>query len=63
MQIPTLVLSCEVLQSLLWSAAGSKGLFGVQDGNETRAGLGALHNVSPPFPCGIGIVGKADILS
>ena len=47
-------------------AAVGKGPFGVQYGNETRAGVGAcgvLHNVSPPFPCGIGIVGKVDILS
>lgn len=47
-------------------AALGKELFGVQYGNDTRAGVGAcgvLHNVSPPFLCGIGNAGKVDILS
>lgn len=61
--------------SLIWSfaqplmvspAAVKKGLFGGQHGKETAAWVGicgVLHNINPPFPCGIGIVGKVNILS
>lgn len=60
LKIPTLVFQFEVYKACVVStAAVRKGLFGVQCGNKTRAGVGACgvpHNVSPPFPCGIRIV-------